>query len=204
MKFGEKLKSARTAAGLSQQELADRIYVSRSAVAKWEAGNGMPDIENLKALARMFGVTLDEMMDESTILCTIRETIDLNRYTVAGKCRDAYDAAVLDHYPDAYRIDVVFLRHDFEKLGRVLNTLSFGLAESTWQLTHLSDCRKHYYLVDTVDQHILVCVTDESLTSSILPRRLLRSERTDTFCHDGYTYTNSCYNLMCTDNSEEK
>ena len=49
MTFGEKLKNARKEAGLSQEQLAEKLSVSRSAVAKWESDKGMPDIDNLKA-----------------------------------------------------------------------------------------------------------------------------------------------------------
>ena len=50
MTFGEKLKNARQQAGFSQEELAGKLCVSRSAVAKWETDKGLPDIENLKAI----------------------------------------------------------------------------------------------------------------------------------------------------------
>lgn len=198
MSFGDKLKSARANAGLSQQELADKLHVSRSAIAKWEAGNGMPDIENLKALAGMFGVTLDKLLDETTPIRSTRTPIDLNQFPVSGKCRDAYDAAVLRHYPDAYRIDVVILEHDFGTVGRCLNVVSFGLAASLWQLTHLAECQTHYYLVDMVDCHIFVCVKPESMLSTTLPNRLLRSQREGEFQHNGRTYFNSGYNLVQT------
>ena len=46
MTFGEKLKEARKEAGLSQEQLAEKIYVRRQAITKWESGNGIPGIEN--------------------------------------------------------------------------------------------------------------------------------------------------------------
>lgn len=52
MTFGEKLKDARKNAGFSQVEMADRLGVSRSAVAKWETDKGMPDISNIKVVAQ--------------------------------------------------------------------------------------------------------------------------------------------------------
>ena len=51
MTFGEKLRNARKEAGFSQEQLAENLSVSRSAVAKWETDNGMPDVGNLKAIA---------------------------------------------------------------------------------------------------------------------------------------------------------
>ena len=57
MTFGEKLKAARKEAGLSQEQLSEKLSVSRSAVAKWESDKGMPDVNNLKAMAQfVFGL----------------------------------------------------------------------------------------------------------------------------------------------------
>lgn len=62
MTFGEKLKQLRIQHEYSQENLAELLYVSRQAVTKWENGNGMPDIENLKAISDVFDVTLDSLI----------------------------------------------------------------------------------------------------------------------------------------------
>lgn len=62
MVFAEKLKQLRDRAGISQEQLAGQIGVSRQVVTKWENGTGTPKIDNLKALADYFHVTLDEML----------------------------------------------------------------------------------------------------------------------------------------------
>lgn len=64
MKFGEKLKSLRIKHELSQAQLAEMINVSRQAVTKWENENGMPDIENLKLIAKIFDVSIDSLVYE--------------------------------------------------------------------------------------------------------------------------------------------
>lgn len=64
MTFAEKLKRARKEAGLSQEQFAEKISVSRSAVARWEAGKGMPDIQNLKVMAQLLNVSVDFLLDE--------------------------------------------------------------------------------------------------------------------------------------------
>ena len=68
MTFGEKLKEARKNAGLSQEELSERIGVSRAAVAKWESGYGLPDIDNLKAISGLLDVSIDYLLDDGTKL----------------------------------------------------------------------------------------------------------------------------------------
>ena len=64
MIFGEKLKQLRLNKGYSQENLAELMNVSRQAITKWENGNGMPDIENLKTIARVFEVTIDSLVLE--------------------------------------------------------------------------------------------------------------------------------------------
>lgn len=64
MTFGEKIKNLRLQTGLSQAQLADELFVSRAAVAKWENENGMPDISNIKALANFFHCDLDSLLDD--------------------------------------------------------------------------------------------------------------------------------------------
>ena len=65
MQIGEKIRTLRVDAGLSQQQLADVLFVSRAAIAKWENGNGMPDVDNLKALAGFFCCNLDILLDDN-------------------------------------------------------------------------------------------------------------------------------------------
>ena len=64
MLFSEKLKLIRTKNDLTQEELAEKLNVSRQAITKWESGDGIPDIENLKGLSILFDVTIDELVKE--------------------------------------------------------------------------------------------------------------------------------------------
>ena len=62
MTLGEKLQTLRKAQGWSQEELAQRINVSRQALSKWESGASVPDTENVVALSRLFGVPTDYLL----------------------------------------------------------------------------------------------------------------------------------------------
>lgn len=62
MTFAERLKGYRKQAGMSQEKLAELIRVSRQAITKWETGSGIPDIENIQALSKLFSVSLDELL----------------------------------------------------------------------------------------------------------------------------------------------
>ena len=62
MAFNHNLARFRYAAGMNQEQLAERIGVSRSTIAKWEAGKGTPKITNLIAVSRALGVTVDALL----------------------------------------------------------------------------------------------------------------------------------------------
>lgn len=66
MTFGEKLKEARKKIGLSQEQFAEKLNISRSAVAKWESNIGIPDVSNLKSIAKLLNVSIDSLLDVET------------------------------------------------------------------------------------------------------------------------------------------
>lgn len=72
MEFNEKLQELRKQRGLTQEELAQNLYVSRTAISKWESGRGYPSIDSLKAISGFFGVTIDAMLSGDELL-TIAE-----------------------------------------------------------------------------------------------------------------------------------
>ena len=82
MTLGEKIKEARKQCGLSQEQLAEKMSVSRSAIAKWETDKGLPDIDNLKALAGFLNVSVDYLLDDEERIDELvtREAYDLASY----------------------------------------------------------------------------------------------------------------------------
>ena len=68
MEFNEKLQELRKNKGLTQEELAEALYVSRTAISKWESGRGYPSIDSLKEIAKYFSVTLDELLSSDEVL----------------------------------------------------------------------------------------------------------------------------------------
>ena len=73
MEFNEKLQELRKQKGLTQEELAESLYVSRAAVSKWESGRGYPNIDSLKEISRFFSVTIDDLLSGSEILTIAEE-----------------------------------------------------------------------------------------------------------------------------------
>lgn len=68
MTLGEKLKKLRTDKNLTQEELAEILFVSRTAISKWESGRGFPNIESLKAISKYFSVSLDELLSGEELI----------------------------------------------------------------------------------------------------------------------------------------
>lgn len=62
MTFAEKLKSIRKQAGMSQEQLAEKLGVSRQAVTKWETDAGIPDMDNIMAVSALFDISIDELL----------------------------------------------------------------------------------------------------------------------------------------------
>ena len=80
MEFYEKLQELRKQRGLTQDELAEKLYVSRTAVSKWESGRGYSNIDSLKAIAKFFSVTVDQLLSGDEVL-TIAEVDQKEKQT---------------------------------------------------------------------------------------------------------------------------
>ena len=68
MEFHEKLQELRKQKGLTQEELAEILFVSRTAISKWESGRGFPNIDSLKSISKYFSVSLDTLLSSEEIL----------------------------------------------------------------------------------------------------------------------------------------
>ena len=68
MEFYEKLQELRKSREMTQEELAEALYVSRTAVSKWESGRGYPSIDSLKEISRFFNITIDELLSGEKLL----------------------------------------------------------------------------------------------------------------------------------------
>ena len=73
MELGEKIKALRIERGLTQEQLAAKLYVSRTAVSKWETGGGTPNLDSLQALARLFEVSVDALLSAGDLIVLARD-----------------------------------------------------------------------------------------------------------------------------------
>ena len=76
MEFNEKLLELRKRKGLTQEQLAESLYVSRTAVSKWESGRGYPNIDSLKRVAEFFSVTVDDLLSDGDTPAAVVETAE--------------------------------------------------------------------------------------------------------------------------------
>ena len=78
MEFGEKLQNLRKARNLTQEELAEALYVSRTAISKWESGRGYPSIDSLKEISSFFDISIDELLSSEKIISIAKKENELN------------------------------------------------------------------------------------------------------------------------------
>lgn len=83
MEFGEKLQELRKKKGLTQEELAEALYVSRTAVSKWESGRGYPNIDSLKEISKFFSVSIDELLSGEKLLSIAKKE---NKSNIRNMC----------------------------------------------------------------------------------------------------------------------
>ena len=68
MEFNEKLQELRKSRGLTQEELAEALFVSRTAISKWESGRGYPNLDSLKEISKYFSITIDELLSGDKLI----------------------------------------------------------------------------------------------------------------------------------------
>ena len=103
MTLGEKIKKARIESGLTQEQLAGKMMVSRQAITKWESDKGIPDVSNLKLLAQLLSVSVDYLLDDGKEIDVnvIREPVDISKYGKAFIKKKLTDKLMLEKYPCA-------------------------------------------------------------------------------------------------------
>lgn len=175
MTLGEKIKEARKEHGLSQEQFAEKLCVSRSAVAKWETDKGTPDIENLKAISSLLNVSIDYLLDDGEKEITevvTKESYDIKSYG-KGIRKTKKDRVMLEKFPDA---KIYTLLGEIKK-KRSVKIIDFIIACIDWwtpvetsSIFHYSqNSDKEFYLVERDNKQFLVTVTDEFIeTKKIL------------------------------------
>lgn len=107
MELSEKIQMLRKERGLTQEQFAEQLFVSRTAVSKWETGRGMPSMESLKMIAELYGITLDELLRAEEVIAVAanenREAINHFEARTEGFCNIA---ALLGLFLPLYRVEL--------------------------------------------------------------------------------------------------
>ena len=178
MTLGEKLKDARKSAGLSQEQLAEKLCVSRAAVAKWETDKGTPDIMNLKAISKLLDVSIDSLLDdgETADYMVTKEPIDLNTLDLRGRARLKQDVAVLNRFPNAGSIHLVWLTQELNKIEWWIDFLTCGLYHMAKLISHWKTYDTHCYLVTQGSRQFFVEVSDEFIIAASLANPITQNK----------------------------
>lgn len=177
MTFGAKLKQARQNSKLSQEQLAEKLNVSRSAIAKWETDKGMPDIDNLKAISQLLDISIDYLLaeDKQISFQTIKEPINLDNYKKHKLRHSKKDSVVVEKYSDATAIYLLFREKKLSKIEHILEWTimpSFGIFSFVDQFNNTDN----YYLVEKNDKQFLVRVSKEFIISSELATKISKEK----------------------------
>ena len=134
MEFHEKLRELRTQRGLTQEELAEALFVSRTAVSKWEAGRGYPSIDSLKEISKYFSVTIDDLLSGEKLISIAERENRSNLQNLRGLLFGVLDLLsftliLLPLYPkpiDGYIYSVNLLAYtDTAPLNRLIHWMMF-------------------------------------------------------------------------------
>lgn len=167
MTLGDKIRRCRKISGLSQQQLANALCVSRSAIAKWESGNGMPDIENLKMLSKLFCVSVDYLLNEDCAVekNAVREEFDLGIYG-RGCNKVKKDRMMRQRFPYA-KITSLHGRPNLNNADAVMDNsrgfltdVPFGAPE---YIDSVKNLNREFYLVESQNEQLFVIVNDNFL-----------------------------------------
>ena len=195
MTLGEKIKEARKQCGLSQEQLAEKMSVSRSAIAKWETDKGLPDIDNLKALASFLNVSVDYLLDDGERIDELvtREAYDLASYGKGSK-KKKKDRVIREKFTDA-EIHTLLGNLKLTKSEKVIDNLlgfftdaPFGTPEL---INSFKNIDKEFYLVTRDGKQFLVTVTDEFIET----RKFTKPITADKFEIGNWKFTKCKYEV---------
>ena len=195
MTLGEKIREARKQCMFSQEQLAEKMSVSRSAVAKWETDKGLPDIDNLRMIAKTLNVTVDYLLDdgENVVEMVVREPYDISKYGKVRK-KKLKDRLMKEKFPHD-EIYPLIAKYKPDKKERIIGNVIGFLTDAPFGLPQfVHECKNtenEYYLVEKESGQLFVFVSDEFIETRKLPKRITKDE----FDIGEWTYTKCKYTV---------
>ena len=181
MKLSEKLKSYRKSFDLTQEELAEKLNVSRQVITKWESELGMPEVSNLKALSELFNVSVDFLLDDEQEIeyPILKEKYELEKNNYSNR----YDYAV-NYLKDRYNNDDIYVLTQVENgeksfLTKVFSFITIGVSDVSSIIEWFKDLAI-WFVVENGKRKLLIKVTKEYIET----RELSSLINTDKFTYD--------------------
>lgn len=167
MEFNEKLKELRNSRGLTQEELASTLFVSRTAISKWESGRGYPSIDFLKEISSFFSITLDELVSGEKLLSIAEKENQAQLYNLYDLLTGMIDLCyflliVLPLYPKTMSLYIASVN-----LFKYVDTSAFN-QKLYWALFLL-------IMLNGVTELILIKLKDKGMYSKIVGINMILS-----------------------------
>lgn len=160
MELCDKIKEIRNKFGLTQEGLAEKLNVSRQAVAKWEMGNGVPDTENLKTMSRLFGISIDTLLDnESDVpLMVLHQEINIKDY--GKRNTEQHKNLINKNFDDSWKVYVLTFDNKFGSAEDIVDTLTWGFSSIT---NVISAFKTSHYLAVKENYKLFVSISKKSI-----------------------------------------
>ena len=181
--LGEKLASLRKQANMTQNDLADKLMVSRQAITKWENDKGLPDIDNLVMISKIFNVTMEDLLEYKIETIEFKEGNTVETISKENSKIRKADGFVKERFSDA---DNIYYLLREPKLTKWEAVLDFFVGAGTLEVAKYAKDGViwHSYLVEKEDNQYLVLINKDKLMS-----RKLNEKFDKKIVVDGYKYS---------------
>lgn len=184
MTFGAKLKNIRARLGWSQEELADKLGVSRQSITKWEQNDGLPDTFNAKQMAGLFGISIDYLLDNEREVPLLTVRVQVDEAVYGDKKGPKKFDAIIKHYFAGYQVYPLTRERKWSKTAAIFDIfVGAGTLDVGDSLANMS----MYFLVERNNVQQLVNIKDNIMTIKELAVRY-SGKRWEKHVIDGYKY----------------
>lgn len=162
MTLGQKIKHIRTTFELSQEELAEKLNVSRQVITKWEGDRGIPEVTNLKVLAELFDVSVDFLLDDTKQIKypILKEKIKMKEKNNYSNRYDYIIDYLKKYYQDKAKIYALTeVGKDYSLPASVINFITLGIPF----ITNWINEPTIWFLIEKKNCNLIVKATKETL-----------------------------------------
>lgn len=160
MDLGNKIKQIRKRFGLTQEVLAEKLNVSRQAIAKWEIGRGMPDVENLQAMSNLFGISIDALLDHQTEIPLMVLHQEINIKDFGKGITEQHKNIINKNFDSSWKVYVLTFDNKAFSAEDIVDTLTWGFSSIT---NVISAFKTFHYLAVKDNCKLFVSISKKSI-----------------------------------------